>query len=121
MILATSNVAKQLLYLSYLGRVTADELEKGIAESAALLKDLKPGFSVLVDLERLESMDKASVPVLGRMMEMVDEKGVGQVVRVIPDSSKDIGLSILTFFHYKRPVPIVTCETMAEAAKALGI
>jgi hypothetical protein len=41
------------------------------------------------------------------------------VVRVIPDPHRDIGLQIMSYFHYKGDVRIVTCETLAEAAKTL--
>jgi hypothetical protein len=41
------------------------------------------------------------------------------VVRVIPDPHKDIGLNILSLFHYRRGVRIVTCETLEEAMRAL--
>ena len=41
--------------------------------------------------------------------------GVAEVVRVIPDPQKDIGLNILSVFHYSRRVRIVTCESLAEA------
>jgi hypothetical protein len=42
------------------------------------------------------------------------------VVRIIPDPRKDIGLSIMSVFHYRRGVRIVTCETLAEALSALA-
>ena len=41
------------------------------------------------------------------------------VVRVIPDPYKDIGLNIVSLFHYPRRVRIVTCETLEEAMRAL--
>jgi hypothetical protein len=44
---------------------------------------------------------------------------VEAVVRVIPDPQKDIGLNILSLFHYRRRVRIVTCATLGEAMKAL--
>jgi len=42
-------------------------------------------------------------------------------VRVIPDSNKDIGLNILSLFHYRHQPQVVTCKNMAEAARALGL
>jgi hypothetical protein len=42
------------------------------------------------------------------------------VVRVIPDPQKDIGLNILSLFHYRKRVRIVTCETLDEARKVLA-
>jgi hypothetical protein len=42
------------------------------------------------------------------------------VVRVIPDPQKDIGMQIMSLFHYDRRVRIVTCESLAEAMKVLA-
>jgi hypothetical protein len=52
-------------------------------------------------------------------MEMLDRSGVGLVVRVIPDPYKDIGMNILTLFHYPHHPRVVTCDSMAEGAKAV--
>ncbi len=121
MFLATIDKSKRLLLLSYIGRVRAEELAAGRKAACALLEDLPPGMLVLADFERLESMDAAAVAEIGQLMEIADEKGVEMVARVIPDPSKDIGLNILAAFHYRKPVPSVTCATMEEAARQLGI
>jgi len=42
-------------------------------------------------------------------------------VRVIPDASKDIGLDILSIFHYRHRPRVVTCKNMAEAFKKLSL
>jgi hypothetical protein len=54
------------------------------------------------------------------MMDLCNKKGVETVVRVIPDPRKDIGLNILSLFHYRRHVRIVTCATISEAMNVLG-
>jgi hypothetical protein len=41
------------------------------------------------------------------------------VVRVIPDPRRDIGLKIMSAFHYRGDVKIVTCETLAQADEIL--
>jgi hypothetical protein len=41
------------------------------------------------------------------------------VVRVIPDPARDIGLQIMSLFHYGHDVRIVTCATLDEAQRAL--
>jgi hypothetical protein len=53
-------------------------------------------------------------------MDLCNKHGIEMVVRVIPDPQKDIGLNILSLFHYRRRVRIVTCKTLAEAMRALA-
>jgi hypothetical protein len=121
MFLATSNKSKQLLYLSYLDRVQPEELSRELEGLKKLLADLSPGFRLLVDLGRLEFMEQACAREIGRAMEMVDQSGVGLVVRVIPDPSKDIGMNILTAFHYAHRPRSVTCKNIIEVAGLLGL
>jgi hypothetical protein len=54
-------------------------------------------------------------------MELCDQKGVALVVRVIPDPTKDVGLGILSRFHYHHRPRSVTCESMVEAAELLSL
>jgi hypothetical protein len=121
MFLAMSNKARQLLCLSYIQRVRSEELKRGREDVKTLLADLPPGFRLLADLSQLESMDLDCMKELGRTMELFDRSKVGMIVRVIPDPSKDIGLNILTLFHYPHRPKIITCKTMTEAAGLLAI
>lgn len=119
--LATSNKAKQLLYSSYIQHVTSEEMKRAQEEVKALLAELSPGFRMLVDLSQVETIDLNSTPEIGRLMELVDQSGVGLVARVIPDPDKDIGMNILAIFHYPHHPRILTCKTMAEALRELEI
>jgi anti-anti-sigma regulatory factor len=121
MFLATSNKAKGLLHLSYIGHVDVADLQREHDNVLALLADLPAGFKMLVDLDRLESMDTNCVDELGQIMEQLDRHGLKQVVRVIPDASKDIGFNILARFHYHHNPRITNCETMIDAAKLLEL
>jgi hypothetical protein len=121
MFLATANKAKRLLHLSYIGNVGAEELRLGINNVSELLRDLAADVRVLADLGRLESMDIECVPEIGRAMELLEQHGVEMVVRVIPDPTKDIGMNIISAFHYHNRPRTVTCETMCEAAKVLSL
>jgi len=120
MVLATSNPRQQLLCLNYVQRVTPPDLEGVREDLNALLAGLSPGFQLLVDLSGLESMDPECLTELGRTMELLDQRGVGLIVRVIPDSAKDIGLNILTIFHYPHHPRVITCDTLAEALRQLA-
>jgi hypothetical protein len=109
-----------LLKITFAQHVGPEEAKSSVDKVKALQAELRPGFQLLTDLSRLESMDVACAAYIKRTMDWCNKQGVSKVVRVIPDPHKDIGLSILSLFHYRRPVPIVTCETLAEAMKALA-
>ena len=40
---------------------------------------------------------------------------------MIPDTTKDIGLNILTAFHYQHHPNVVTCQSLTEAARVLEL
>ena len=115
------NKARRLVYLSYLQDVSVAELERGYQEVEQLLADFPDGFRMLADLSRLESMDLACADIVGKTMELMDRHGVEMVVRVIPNPAKDIGLNIISIFHYPNRPRIVTCHTMNEAAQVLAL
>ncbi len=121
MFLATANKAKGLMYVTYIGQVGAEEMRRGHDDLVALLAEMPAGFKLLVDLERMEAMDIACVEELGQMMEIFDRHGIAQVVRVLPDPTKDIGFNILVRFHYQHEPRITNCKTMIEAAKLLEL
>jgi len=111
---------KNLLSVRYSGRVGPEETGRYKQELPALLGELKPGFRLLTDMTSLEEMSLACEPHLKGMMDLCNKKGVDLVVRVIPDTHKDIGLNIMSLFHYRRRVRIVTCASVDEAMKLLG-
>jgi hypothetical protein len=121
MFLATANKSKQLLHLSFIADVRVEELVQSHDDVVMLMADLRSGFRLLTDLGRLDSMGVDCAAEIGRIMEMCDRKGVELIVRVIPDPMKDIGLGILSHFHYPHRPRTVTCQSMVEAAKLLSL
>ncbi len=113
--------SRQLLRISFAGRVGPEETKSLVDKAEKLLAELQPGFELLTDLSGLEAMDVACARFISQVMDLCNEKGIATVVRVIPDPRKDIGLNILSLFHYSRKVRVVTCETMEEAAKLLPL
>lgn len=110
---------KNLLHVAFSGHVDREEAKQCTEEMALLFSDTKPGFRLLTDLTNLETMDIACVPFIKKVMDLSNKNGVRTVIRVIPDPHKDIGFNILSLFHYRREIHIVTCESMAEATKVL--
>jgi hypothetical protein len=121
MLLFSSNKAKQLLQVRFIGQVLPKEFADAEKDLAVELGGLSPGFRYLVDFSQFESMGLDSRLEVGRIMELIASAGVGLVVRVIPDSSKDIGMKILTIFHYPPNLQVVTCQNLIQAGYALGV
>ena len=111
---------KKLLTITYAQKVSPEETKRCEQELRTVLANQESGFCLLTDMSGLEAMDLACVTDIRRVMDLLNKKGVEKVVRVVPDPRKDIGLNIMSLFHYRRGVRIVTCETMEEAMKSLG-
>ncbi|HEU5245500.1 MAG TPA: hypothetical protein VFU09_00260 [Candidatus Udaeobacter sp.] len=111
--------SKRLVVISAVQYVTAEEAKLTAQQLRELLHDVAPGFRVLADFRWLESMDSGAARHVAAIMDTLAEKGVASVTRVIPDPHKDIGLNILSQFHYGPEIQISTFETLADALQSL--
>ena len=113
------NRSKRLLVISAAQRVTAEQARQAAQQVRKLLENVDPGFRVLADFRWLVSMDSAAARHVAEIMDAVAEKQVASVTRVMPDPHKDIGLNILSQFHYGPEIQIATFETLADAIQSL--
>jgi hypothetical protein len=121
MFLLETDTTKRLVVISGAGYVAADEVKEAAARVRQTLENVEPGFVVLVDFRWLESMQATAAPFVAEIMDACAAKKVSAVVRVVPDPHKDIGLNILSKFHYGPEVRLMTFETLADAIQALAI
>ena len=112
--------SKRLLVISASQRVTAEQAKLAAQRVRELLQDVAPGFRVLADFRWLDSMDSAAARHIAEIMDTLAEKGVASVTRVIPDPHKDIGLNILSQFHYGPEIQIATFQTLADALQSMA-
>ena len=112
--------SKRLLVISAAQKVTAEEAKMVAQRIRDLLRDITPGFRVLADFRGLESMDSAAARHIAEIMDALAEKEVASVTRVMPDPRKDIGLNILSQFHYGPDVTVTTFETLADAVQSIA-
>src|SRR5882724_1970835 len=112
--------SKRLLVISAAQRVTAEQANMAAQRIREVLHDVAPGFHVLADFRWLESMDSAAAPHIAEIMDALAEKEVASVTRVMPDPHKDIGLNILSQFHYGPDVTITTFDTLADAVQSIA-
>ena len=112
--------SKRLLVISAAAKVTAEEAKMAAQRIREVLRDVAPGFHALADFRWLESMDPAAAQHIAAIMDALAEKNVASVTRVMPDPRKDIGLNILSQFHYGPDVTVTTFETVADAIRSIA-
>jgi hypothetical protein len=111
--------SKRLVVINAVQHVTAEDAKQTLQRLRELLTDVAPGFRVVADFRWLESMDPAAARHVAEIMDALAEKKVASVTRVITDPHKDIGLNILSQFHYGPEIGIATFDTLADALQNL--
>jgi ABC-type transporter Mla MlaB component len=114
------NKTANLLRICLSGDIDAKCMQACVDEVERLGSTLTTGFKVFTNLSGIKSMDPDCVAEVERMMDVCRDKGVATVVRVVPKRSRDVGFNILSHFHYTSKVHVVTCDTSAEAERALS-
>jgi anti-anti-sigma regulatory factor len=120
MIHVAADSTRRLLLIRYTGTVSPQQTEQALDDIRSGLATLERGFRLLVDLTDLQTMDVACAPFVEKAMDLCNEKGASMVVRVIPDPRRDIGMQIMSIFHYSGDTRILTCETLAQAEQILS-
>jgi hypothetical protein len=111
--------SKRLLVISAAGKVTKKEVAAVAQQVRKMMSEVMPGFRVLIDFRWLDRMEPGAAIHIGEIMDAFAEKKVAVVVRVVPDPHKDIGLNILSQFHYGSNIKLATFESLAEALAML--
>jgi len=111
---------KRLVVISVAGHVTVEEVQQTAERVRETLEQVEPGFVALADFRWLDSMATGAAPFIAEIMKAFAAKKVSAVVRVVPDPHKDIGLNILSHFHYGPEIRLMTFETLADAIQALA-
>jgi hypothetical protein len=111
--------SKRLLVISAAGKVTKKEVAVVAQEVRTLMNEAAPGFRVLTDFRWLDRMEPGAALHIAEIMDALAANNVAVVVRVVPDPHKDIGLNILSQFHYGPNIKIATFESLAAALAML--
>jgi hypothetical protein len=119
MVSVETDRSRRLLVISAAGHVSKEEMKQAAVRVREVLQRVAPGLRVLTDFRWLESMPPSAAPHIAEIMDALAEKQVASVIRIIPDPGKDIGLNILSQFHYSRELPISTVETLVDALDRL--
>ena len=112
--------SRRFVVISVTGHVTVNEARDTAHSVREELAEVEPGFVALVDYRWLDSMATGAAQFIAEIMDLFVTKKVSAVVRVVPDPRKDIGLNILSHFHYGPEIKVLTFETLADAVESLA-
>jgi anti-anti-sigma regulatory factor len=112
--------SKRLVVISVAGSVSAAEVKEAAKRVREIVHEIAPGFRALIDYQWLEKMETAAAQYIAEMMDALASRGVSSVIRVVPDPHKDIGLNILSRFHYGPEIHVMTYESLADAVQGLA-
>ena len=102
------------------GDVQPDETVQCAEAIRQVIPSIQPGFQLLVDMTDLESMAIGCAPHIKELMDTCNAIGVRRIIRIIPNPKLDIGFQIMSYFHYRDDVHIVTCENLDQALALLA-
>ena len=102
------------LHIALAGTFDERQADKLRADLMIRMHELQDGFHILCDLSGLAKFDHDAKKHYRKLMDLCRESGVRKVIRIIPDSLDNYGLTIMSHFHYKG-VCVVTCPTLQEA------
>ena len=119
MIQTETDEARNLFVIRYHGHITPEDTGVQVEPIKFALAKMRPGFGILTDFTDLEYMDAACAPHIRQVMDYANAHGVAAVVRVIPDPHRDIGMQLMSRFHYGQNVQIATTATVDQAMKIL--
>lgn len=101
--------------IDFIGKIDPAQSEDYLASIPKLVPKDKKKFNLLVDLSLVESMDPHMKGPIKQAMEIFNSHGVEMIIRVIPNPHHDIGLNIMSFFHYDKKVRMLTLKSRQEA------
>jgi hypothetical protein len=106
------------LHVILFGQFEERQASKLSAELMMRITELREGFHVLCDVTSLEKFDHSARKHYSTIMDLCRKSGVRKVIRIVPDSQDNFGLTIMSYFHYKN-IPVITCRDLEEALKHL--
>jgi hypothetical protein len=115
MIKLSHDEKRNIVTLKYEGNVDVREAKELYLKLQTLIPKCPRGFKLLADLSLVDNIKKEVLPVIKKIMDLLNQHGISEVIRIIPDPDKDIGFNILSIFHYAKDVKVLTCQSLEQA------
>ncbi len=76
---------------------------------------LDKNCNLLTDLTQLDLVDDNAVQHIKHTMDIINEHGVVNIYRVLPENNKNFGFNIMSMFHYSKKIKFKTFTSLEEA------
>ena len=110
---------RNTIFIALKGDFNVEEAKELLGRIHEIVPTLQKGFTLLTDLTDLDSIALDARSFIEQAMDAFNSRGVARIVRVVPDSAKDIGFNIMSLFHYSKDVTILTYASFQEVVKHL--
>lgn len=105
--------------IEFAGHIDVAQVERYYPEMLKVIPKGVKGFKLLTDFTLVEEMDAQVQGIIKKIMDILNERGVTEIIRVVPDPEKDFGFNIMSAFHYSKKVKIVVLPSREEAEEQL--
>lgn len=119
MIKLSYNQEYNAIIIEFIGNIDAAQGEEYFPNIPNFIPKDRQTFNLLVDLSLVESIDPKIRTSIKKAMDLFNKAGVAKIIRVIPRPDQDIGLNIMSYFHYSKSVQVITLPFRQEAEERL--
>ena len=97
------------------GSIDDAQAKRVLSDLEKVLPKTKKGFRLLADFSSVETMELDVQGEIGKAMDLLNAKGVAEILRVLPDPDLEIGFNVMGAAHYSKQVRVHTFSCRAEA------
>ena len=109
-----------VVIVEFEGHVDAEQARRAYSEVAGALSGCSHGSRFLADFTKVETMEPAVELEVTKTMRLLNERGVKEVFRVLPDSGAAFGFEFLSRLYYAPDVKRFNFRSRQEAEASLA-
>jgi hypothetical protein len=111
---------RNTVIIEFEGNVDAAQTEQIFADLEKMRPHLEKDFKLLTDFSSVHVMEFPVKAKIEKAMDLFNEQGVSEIMRVIPDPNMDIGFNLMSASHYSKKVKVHNFRSRQEAEAYLG-
>jgi len=102
------------------GDIDLAQAQRSFGDIRKLVSKHGKGFKVLVDFTSVASMDVDVEREIKEAMMFFNSKGVGEIIRVLPDPETAVGFNYISRFFYSKDVKLANYTDREQAQRSLS-